>query len=59
MLSGIEMQVPDYLYSIEFLWRLRYETIRRSKRLFSTLIKYIYGKYFTKKLNNISIKIIK
>tara|TARA_B110000027_G_scaffold18622_1_gene19360 strand:+ start:2191 stop:3657 length:1467 start_codon:yes stop_codon:yes gene_type:complete len=59
MLSGIEMQVPDYLYPIEFFWRLRYETIRRSKRLVGTFIKYIYGKYFTKKLNNISIKIIK
>tara|TARA_B110000483_G_scaffold201220_1_gene242116 strand:+ start:854 stop:2329 length:1476 start_codon:yes stop_codon:yes gene_type:complete len=58
MLAGIEIKVPDYLYPIEFLWRLRYETIRRSKRLVSTFIQYMYGKYFTKKLNNISIKII-
>lgn len=40
MLSGNEKKVPDFLYenNLEFLWRLRYDTIRRLKRLFvSTL----------------------
>jgi exopolysaccharide biosynthesis WecB/TagA/CpsF family protein len=38
MLSGNEKPVPNFLYkkNLEFLWRLRYDTIRRFKRLFVT-----------------------
>lgn len=57
--SGIEMAVPSLLYNFEFLWRLRYETIRRLKRLIDTMFQYLKGKYLTKKLNNLNIKIIK
>ena len=58
MLSGVEQQVPDIFFSIEFVWRLRYETRRRLKRLMITFLQYLKGKYITRKLNNISIKII-
>lgn len=38
ILSGNEKKVPNFLYenNLEFLWRLRYDTIRRIKRLFVT-----------------------
>ena len=58
MISGVERQVPDILYNFEFLWRLRYETRRRLKRLMITFLQYLKGKYITRKLNNITIKII-
>ena len=58
MLSGIERQVPDILFNIEFIWRLRYETRRRLKRLIITFYQYLKGKYINRKLNNITIKII-
>jgi len=58
MLSGVERQVPDIFFSIEFIWRLRYETKRRLKRLIITFLQYLKGKYIIRKLNNITIKII-
>ena len=58
MLSGIERQVPDMFYSFEFIWRLRYETRRRLKRLVITFLLYLKGKYIMRKLNNITVKII-
>jgi len=58
ILSGLEKAVPRIIYPLEFIWRLRYETLRRSKRLITTFISFFKGKYFDKKLNNISIKII-
>jgi glycosyltransferase involved in cell wall biosynthesis len=59
ILSGLEKEVPKYLYPIEFIWRLKYETIRRAKRLISTFFTYMRGKYLDKKLVNLNIKIIK
>jgi hypothetical protein len=46
MLSGNEMPVPKFLYekNLEFLWRLRYDTIRRLKRLFVTT--YFSAKFY-------------
>ena len=58
MLSGVERQVPDIFFNIEFVWRLRYETKRRLKRLMITFLQYLKGKYIIRKLNNITIKII-
>ena len=58
MLSGLERQVPDIFFNIEFIWRLRYETKRRLRRLIITFFQYLKGKYINRKLNNITIKII-
>jgi len=58
ILSGLEKAVPGVIYPLEFIWRLRYETLRRSKRLITTFISFIKGKYFDKKLSNLSIRII-
>ena len=58
MLSGVERQVPDLFINIEFVWRLRYETRRRLKRLIVTFFQYLKGKYIIRKLNNLTIKII-
>jgi glycosyltransferase involved in cell wall biosynthesis len=48
--SGEEKPVPTSLSYFEFLWRLRYETLRRIVRLISTFKYFIYGKFFTRKL---------
>jgi len=48
--SGEEMPVPAFINYLEFLWRLRYETLRRVARLFDTFKYFIYGKFFTRKL---------
>lgn len=58
IVSGLEKEVPKLFYAFEFLWRLKYETLRRTSRLIVTFLNYIIGKYFKKKLNNISIKIL-
>ncbi len=58
IVSGLEKEVPKFLYPLEFLWRLRYETLRRLSRLINTFINYMVGKYFKKRLNNLSIKIL-
>jgi glycosyltransferase involved in cell wall biosynthesis len=52
---GDEKEVPKFLYSFEFLWRLRYETKRRIFRLLISLIYYVYGRFFNRKLNNLKI----
>jgi hypothetical protein len=52
---GDEKEVPDNLYRFEFLWRLKYETKRRLKRLIYSLIFYVYGKFIMKKLTNLKI----
>ena len=43
MLSGKEKPVPKFLYdkNLEFLWRLRYDTLRRIKRLLITSFYFI------------------
>jgi UDP-N-acetyl-D-mannosaminuronic acid transferase (WecB/TagA/CpsF family) len=48
--SGEETPVPKLINYLEFLWRLRYETLRRIFRLFDTFIYFIYGKFFIHKL---------
>jgi len=53
---GEEKQVPLLLKNFEFIWRLRYETKRRFKRLIETFIYYAYGKFITKRLSNIEIE---
>lgn len=57
--SGEEKVVPKFIYYFEFLWRLRYDTLRRLNRLFITFFYYIYGKYISSKINNISITVAK
>lgn len=56
--SGYEKVVPKELYMFEFIWRLRYETLRRLKRLFVTFFNYNKGLYYTRKFNNLSYQII-
>jgi len=49
--SGEEIPVPAFINYLEFIWRLRYETFRRIIRLFDTFKYFIYGKFFTHKLD--------
>ncbi len=56
--SGDEKEVPKYLFYLEFLWRLRYETLRRIKRLFVTFYQYSIDIIFNKKIKNTKIKLI-
>jgi UDP-N-acetyl-D-mannosaminuronic acid transferase (WecB/TagA/CpsF family) len=56
--SGEEKVVPEYISYLEFLWRLRYETFRRVKRLLTTFCYYCYGSIFTKKLKELKIEYI-
>ncbi len=56
--SGEEKVVPKILENFEFLWRLRTDTLRRLKRLYVSLYNYTRGKYFSKKFDNIKVKII-
>jgi len=55
--SGEEKTVPRKLYYLEFLWRLRYDTFRRLKRLAITFIYFFYGKYISKKIDEIYVEI--
>ena len=57
--SGEEKVVPIKIYYLEFLWRLRYDTLRRINRLIKTFILFLYGKYLTNKINKISISFAK
>ena len=43
MLSGMERLAPAFLYklNLEFMWRLRYDTFRRVKRLLKTGILFV------------------
>jgi glycosyltransferase involved in cell wall biosynthesis len=59
IVSGDEKEVPKHLYYFEFLWRLRYETRRRLKRLFVTFYQYISDIIIGKNLKNITIKLVK
>ena len=43
--SGDEKSVPELLRNFEFLWRLRNDFTRRSKRLIETLYFYIKGRF--------------
>jgi len=57
--SGVETQVPKLLQKYEFIWRLRYETLRRLNRLIKTFYYYLIGKYIFKIYNNKSYEILK
>ena len=46
--SGEERVVPNILKNYEFLWRLRNDFLRRSKRILETFIYYLKGKYIDK-----------
>ena len=56
--SGEEKEVPKFLINSEFLWRLRTDTVRRTKRLIETVYYYIRGKIILKKYLKTSFKII-
>ena len=58
IISGYEKAVPKQLYLFEFIWRLRYETSRRLKRLILTFFYYYKGLYYSRKFNNLSYQII-
>jgi len=57
--SGMEKPVPKILSNLEFLWRLRYETYRRSKRLFETFFYFLYGMFISNKIKNLNVEIKK
>ena len=46
--SGEEKEVPNILKNYEFLWRLRNDFFRRSKRIIETFFYYLIGKYLKK-----------
>ncbi len=46
--SGEEKQVPNFLKNYEFLWRLKNDFFRRSKRILETFYYYLKGKYVNK-----------
>ncbi len=46
--SGEEKVVPNLLKNYEFMWRLRNDFFRRSKRIIETFFYYLVGKYLTK-----------
>ncbi len=58
IVSGDEKEVPKKLFYLEFLWRLRYETLRRLKRLIITFYQYITDALFFRKTNKIKINFI-
>jgi hypothetical protein len=53
--SGDEKEVPKILYRFEYIWRLRFETLRRITRILINFSQYLIGKYITKKINNLKI----
>ena len=55
--SGEETPVPKILNKIEFIWRLKNDTLRRLQRLFITLFYYYKGKY-NNTFKNIIFRII-
>ena len=57
MLSGIEKPVPKMFSNYEFIWRLRYETKRRTIRLVKTFYFFVLG-FFTNKIKKLNVKII-
>jgi hypothetical protein len=57
--SGVEKKVPNFMSDFEFLWRLRYETKRRTKRLLISFYYFFKSVLITKKIQNIDIQIVK
>jgi N-acetylglucosaminyldiphosphoundecaprenol N-acetyl-beta-D-mannosaminyltransferase len=59
MASGEDKPVPEFMdnLGLEFLWRLRKETFRRTKRLLITYSYFLYGK-LKRRYNSIRTEII-
>ena len=59
MASGEDKPVPEFMdnLGLEFLWRLRKETFRRTKRLLITYFYFLYGK-LKRRYNSIRTEII-
>jgi glycosyltransferase involved in cell wall biosynthesis len=55
---GDEKRVPNFIKNFEFLWRLRYETFRRTKRLLETFIYYFSGIFISRKIRNLEIEVV-
>jgi hypothetical protein len=53
--SGEEKEVPKFLKSFEFMWRLKYETSRRIRRLIESFFYFIAGRFIIKNLREIEI----
>jgi hypothetical protein len=53
--SGEEKEVPKFLKSLEFIWRLKYETSRRIRRLIESFFYFIVGRFIIKNLREIEI----
>ena len=53
ILTGLEQEVPKKLAYIEFLWRLRFETLKRLKRLIITSLAFIFNYTIRKKYRDI------
>lgn len=54
--SGEEKQVPKIIKKMEYLWRLRSDTIRRLLRIFETIYYYLKGRYILKTFLKTSFK---
>ena len=48
MLSGEEKPVPNFISSVEFLWRLKNDTFRRINRIFTSFFYFIATPNFSK-----------
>ena len=60
MVSNEEKPVPNYLnifFFSETLWRLQYDTLRRTKRLLISFLYYFYGRIF-RVFKNLKIEIM-
>jgi UDP-N-acetyl-D-mannosaminuronic acid transferase (WecB/TagA/CpsF family) len=49
ILTGYEKEVPEKIRYFEFIWRLRFETLKRLKRLLFTSVSFLYHYLFDKK----------
>lgn len=56
--SGDEKEVPRSLFYLEFLWRLRFETLRRIKRLIITFYQFLTDLLINKKMMDIKSNLI-
>ena len=60
MLTGKEKPCPKFLenYGLETIWRLRTDTLRRTSRLFKTIIIFISHGIFLRKLKMIKANLL-
>ena len=56
MYTGEEKIVPDTIKNIEFIWRLRYEPIRRLSRLINTFFSVVLDSLSKRKIISLKIK---